>query len=555
MTKRTAFALVLLVLTGCRTPQLTTRPGPVTDTFGERKTLTHDVAELSKKAEALLRTQDELVWKSWTQGVPGDIGVTYQGTEALFSPESIRKLERLRTLSENPREIRALTFLQNYFVGEYLALSITDITDAIANLEASLSFNVDGRDYAYRDLERLLANEKSAVKRHELYAGATPSVERLSQSLRRKNDKLESLVLDLGYPSYEAFGAELRQVDLEKLSVLADQILNETDAPYREVLARLARDEVQLPLDRLGRPDLPRLFRPKGVDAFFPKSELLSRTQKTLSGMGLALSQFPNIHLDVKDSPKKNGRGLTLPVEVPGDVRVSLKLTGGVRDQRALLHEMGHALHDGLTTEKSFALSKLGNSTVAEAFSFLFEDLAEDPLWLEQMAGLSGAKLREYLAISSAHELYLLRRAAGKLLYQLALHRSPAAEPGELYKSLMERTYALPMKADDLARAVVDEEDFYPSADYFRARFLAGQLQAQLEARFGPAWWKNPNAGILFRQLFAPGNGRSAEEVAQALGEEGIKPDVLLLRLKKRAGPRSEPLTPEPAAPDQKTGR
>ncbi len=504
-------------------------PPPLPPT--EAQQLTTEVKELSVQTQALLETQNRLIWELWTEGKPVDIAATYKGKEGLFSIENIRKLDRLRQLTQEPRELRALTALQSHVAGEYLSRELAEYNDAIANLEASLTFTVDGREVRYRDLERLLANEKSAVKRRALYTAAVPAIERLSQSLHRREQRTEELVKELGYPSYEAFGAELRQADLNRLSVLAEEILQATQEPYRTVMERLSQRELAMPFANITRADIPRLFRSREVEDAFPKQESMLRVHASLQGLGVDLAEMPNIYLDVRDVPRKNPRPLTLPIEVPGDVRLSEKPSSGVLHQARLLHEVGHALHYGFTQEKRFELARLGNPTVGEAYAALFEDLLEDPVWLEEHAGVSGDQRAQYLAASSAHKLFLIRRAAGRLLYQLELHRREGADAKELYKAIMERTDAMPMKPEDEARYLVDQEDFFQSADNFRAWFLAGQLQGQLKARFGPAWWRSKEAGAFLKGLWGHGNALSAREVAEAIGERGIAPDVLLLRL------------------------
>jgi len=521
---------VLLAVAFCITacPKAVPPPSPPPT---EQQLLATEVKELAAQAQALLETQNRLVWEYWTEGKPVDIAATYRGKETLFSVENIRKMDRLRQLTQDPRELRALTALQSHFAGEYLAQALAENNDAIANLEASLTFNVDGRDVRYRDLERLLANEKSAVKRRALYTAAVPAIERLSQSLRRREERTEELVKQLGYPSYEAFSGELRQADLSRLSLLAEEILQATQEPYRVVMERLAQRELALPFASITRADIPRLFRAREVEDAFPKEEPLLRAHASVQGLGIDLAEMPNVYIDAKDNPRKNSRPFTLAIEVPGDVRISVKPGSGVLHQARVMHEFGHALHSAFTKETRFELARLGNPTVGEAYSALFEDLLEDPVWLEEHAGVRGEQRAQYLAASSAHKLFLIRRAAGKLLYQLELHRREGVDAKALYRTLMERTDAMPMKPEDEARYLVDQEDFFQSADNFRAWFLAGQLQAQLKARFGPAWWRSLEAGTFLKGLWAHGNAWSAKEVAEAIGERGIAPDVLLLRL------------------------
>jgi hypothetical protein len=297
-------------------------------------------------------------------------------------------------------------------------------------------------------------------------------------------------------------------------------------------MERLAQRELALPFASLTRADIPRLFRAREVEDAFPKEEPLLRAHASVRGLGIDLAAMPNVYIDAKDHPRKNSRPLTLAIEVPGDVRLSVKPGSGVLHQARVMHELGHALHYAFTSkELRFELARLGNPTVGEAYAALFEDLLEDPVWLEEHAGVRGEQRAQYLAASSAHKLFLIRRAAGKLLYQLELHRREGVDAKALYRAIMERTDAMPMKPEDEARYLVDQEDFFQSADNFRAWFLAGQLQAQLKARFGPAWWRSLEAGAFLKGLWSHGNAWSAREVAEAIGERGIAPDVLLLRL------------------------
>ena len=547
-------SLSLSALGGCVTTPKAAPP------LTEEQKLAHEVARLASEAAALLKSQDLLVWNYWAEGARADMASTYEGREGLFSLDNIRKIDRLRQRTTDPRELRALTALQSHFAGEYLSQQLAEMNDAIANLEASLTFQVDGREVRWGELERLLANERVAPKRQALYTAATPALERLNPLIQRREERTKELVRELGYPSYEAFGGELRQADLGRLALLAEEVLQATEAPYKDVMERLARRELGVPFTSLIRADLPRLFRPREVDGFFPKDGMLSRAHGTVSGMGLGLYGMKNVRIDAREDVKrKNPRPLSLGIEVPGDVRLSVRPGEGALEQSRLLHEFGHALHYAHTKEPRFELAKLGNPTVTEAYAALFEDLMEDPVWLEEQAGLKGNDRATYLAATSAHKLFLIRRAAGRLLYQLALHRQEeGVNARELYKAMLERVDEMPATKDDVARYLVEQEDFFQSADSFRAWFLAGQLQGQLKARFGPSWWHAPEAGTFLQGLWAHGNALSAREVAEAMGEQGIAPDVLLLRLGTTLGvpikldARGESEAP-PAAPASPT--
>src|SRR5215813_11443061 len=60
--------------------------------------LATEVEAMADKAAQLLHQQQELIWQSWMTGKAPELEGTYRDTRALFSVESIRRIEKLRTL-------------------------------------------------------------------------------------------------------------------------------------------------------------------------------------------------------------------------------------------------------------------------------------------------------------------------------------------------------------------------------------------------------------------------------------------------------------------------
>lgn len=303
-------------------------------------------------------------------------------------------------------------------------------------------------------------------------------------------------------------------------------------------MERLAQREMHTSFEKVRRSDIPRLFRPHDFQTFFPKSALLPRALETLSGMKIDLQAMKNVTVDTRELTWKNPRPLTLALAVPGDVRISVKPTGGARDQADLLHELGHALHYGFAQAPSvlesptspkrqgppldFELNKLGGTALTEAYAALFEDLAHDSEWLQEHAKLTGDKLSWYLLASNAQRIFQIRRRAGMLLYDLQAHRADDADARALYRRIMSRAYGLTMTPEDDARYLVDRDEFFESADELRGWLVARQVRDHLKKRFGSAWWKSPEAGNSLRQLWSRGNAIHAEELPQLIGAAGL---------------------------------
>ncbi|MGO9828635.1 MAG: chromosome segregation protein SMC, partial [Myxococcaceae bacterium] len=137
----------LLLLASCSTPPRPVAPPP-TPAEVARAALATEVTALSAKAEALLRTQDELVWKSWTEGAPGDLAQTYAGTEVWLTPASIDSVQRLRVATQGALEQLALTHLHAYLVTEWLAQKTAGLSEEAAKLEETLTFGPAGQEHA-----------------------------------------------------------------------------------------------------------------------------------------------------------------------------------------------------------------------------------------------------------------------------------------------------------------------------------------------------------------------------------------------------------------------
>jgi hypothetical protein len=560
MSPRFLLAPALLLLLACpkAPPAQIGRPAPE-----DARELWPAVEKLASEAESLLSQQEDLIWKNWVEGTPAAIAKTYEGKDKLFSPASIWTIERLRQSlitayqctadapGEPPQcpkdawgtlEVRALTHLHIYFVGEHLSRMLSDQSDAVANLEASLTFSAAGKEYHYRDLERLLATEKDPDRRQALYLGATRAVERLSLLVRRKDERAEALLKELNYPSYESFGDAMHYGSLEGIAAVAEQILDLTQTAYGKAMDRLAQRELHTSFEKLSRADIPRLLKGQNLQTFFPKDALLTRAQSTLSGLRIDLAAMKNITVDLKDLTYKNPRPLTVSVLIPGDVRVSLKPSGGARDQAALLHEVGLALQfafmkdpgqhfpagrEGYKPDLRFELNRLGSAVLPQAYGLLFEQLVEDRDWLQQYAGLSGEKLQRHLMEANARRLFQVRRRAGKLLYDLAVHRGEEQDARAVYHRIMSRAYGLATTAEDDARYVVDRDELYQPADEVRAWLLARQLQETLKKKFGTSWWRSPVAGDLLRDLWSKGSALYPDELRNFLSE-GMSTDELL---------------------------
>jgi len=392
----------------------------------------------------------------------------------------------------------------------YLGNLTRQEAEAIAELEASLSATVEGEEIPYRMLRPTIANEADRGRRERLEAARVELAEQhLMPSWLAVAEKRREGTRALGAPTYrelyERFG-----FPLEELAEQARAFLDESEALHVAAFDRLLRRRVGVPLEEARRHDVLRAFRGTDWDEGFPGDRMVPALEWTLDGLGIELGSQRNVHLDLEPRPQKSPRAFCAPIEVPQRVMLVIKPMGGPDDWHAFFHEAGHAEHFAhVSPDLPMEFRRLGDNSVTEGWAMLFEHLVDDPAWLSRR--LDFARPEDFAEESAVSLLYVVRRYAGKLLYELELHGDVELESMRArYVELVgDATKVEPSPTDFLADV---DEGFYCTC-YLRAWAFHTQMESYLRQELGRAWFTRPEAGSLLRELWGEGQRLTAAEL------------------------------------------
>jgi hypothetical protein len=153
----------------------------------------------------------------------------------------------------------------------------------------------------------------------------------------------------------------------------------------------------------------------------------------------------------------------------------------------------------------------------------------DDPVWLSRR--LDFGRPHEFASEAAGIRLYLVRRYAAKLLYELELHGDTELEGMRpRYVELMrEATKIEPSSADYLADV---DAGFYASS-YLRSWAFEAQVQLFLREEFGSAWFSRREAGSLLRELWAEGQRPTADELVRELTGSTLELEAIVERSKE----------------------
>jgi hypothetical protein len=450
-------------------------------------------------------------------------------------------------------------------VNSYLDSRLAAEADAFRNERNQLQIPVEGlglldehgkllTSLLYEDVAGYLKKTLDADTRQALYNRMAVAYETtLSKKFIALFQQENALMAELGHPDVRSFHAWASGHNFEQLGEQAEHLLKETETLYRDRMSiyykqRTGRDFASQAL----RSDISyTLHGPSEemavINAQFPKERLVELAQKTFDRLGLRFSELTSeidfrsldeydmeivakttqasekkeplqrILLDIARRDGKPSRAYVYPAVVPAEIYLSVKPEGGLDDYLAFFHESGHALHFvNENPELGFAKNLLGNNTATETYAYTFQNLFLNRHWLEYEAGLSADQAQLVVNRRALEDLYMLRRYAAKMLFELDLFQDVNGPAYRLdnqaahYADLLTRGCGFRYDPEGWTRDV--DARFYV-ADYFTAWSLEAQLRQVLCQKFGSGnvaegedWYLNPNAGEFLQKLWYQGN-------------------------------------------------
>jgi len=379
--------------------------------------------------------------------------------------------------------------------------------------EQEATVQVDGATVPYLRVPIELANSpdreyRIALDEVRVEAGAAGL-----NGVRAERFAAEREAVDaLGMGDYvDAVGA-LGGIDLDALGAQAASFLEQTASMYDDSLARLARRRVGVSLGDLVRADAPWVFRADRFDGSFPRDRLVETAVGQMDDMGLDATQAGRVRFDTEERAGKQPRAFCSPVRVPEEVYLVLRPRGGHTDYRTFWHELGHAMHFASADPGlPFAARCAGDNSVTEGFAMLWDHMTLDTGWLKRYGGLDAADARDLAFELAVAELFLLRRYAAKMIYELEFHRGEPADMGPRYVELLsDATRFRYLEGDHL----LDVDPGFYVARYLRAWQLEAGVANTLIERFDDDWYRNPAAGSVVQALMGQGQRDPADHLA-----------------------------------------
>ncbi len=494
-----------------------------------------DVDAMRDEAQGVWKQQQTLLWEEWTKGTAANLAETYRGHETLYSSRTAWRL--LRSINENPDPAfqRSVRYLRRHILFEVVGYETSAAQDDVARVRNAESLKVGEQSFALNQLNTLLARETDYARRLQLQQAAGQTYARLSDAHVQLDKAVAATTKKLGFSSYLELANELRGTDLAEVGRVAEQFMNDTDPLFLAPLKQVLKTELSFDFEQMRHADMPRLLWSPRYDKAFGQDVLAASHGVVMRQLGLSIENVPGLTVDSGERSGKRKRPRTFPVTVPSDVRMAYAPQEGLRGWEALFHETGHALFYAQSKAPTFELQVLGDQAIVYAYGFLLQSLLGNPEWVQtSLTRLSLDEQKQFVKYAALKRLFLARRYAAKVMFEVAWHSGQQADLAQLYQNLMSRAHGFRLDEVDAKRWLIDHEPFFLSAQFFRAWLLSAYIEQRLNVMFGARWFERKEAGAWLQDFMRKGLEPSVDELAKELGAERLDGKALVNLIKPR---------------------
>lgn len=465
-----------------------------------------------------------------------DLEQLYNEFSELSSPETLEGLRELGSKKNEDRPVeealgsRSIDHLIEFVGNTIERRAAVEPFQRQMQLETSLSLDVGGERYPYRALLREIQRETNPDRRAALERALLEARMELTPIRAEFFLRAREAAASVGGEDYIDWRSRLSRIDIEAVASQARSILDETDDMAQDALDWLLRRRVE---GCSGQPirqhDYLFATRAAHLDPMLAPGELW-RIDDFLEKMGLDPTGGGHIIRDDEPQPNKSPRAFCVPVKVPEQIHLVLPTTGGLPQWRALLHELGHALHFAHTSpELPIELKRMGDASLSEGFAILFDHLLTNPIWVKRVLKLPAHDADNLVRTAASASLLTTRRHCAKLIHELAFHRGDPDAP-ELYVELGRR--ALGFQPPEAGHLLDIDPELYVSR-YVRAWMFEALAHEELREQYDEDWFLNPKVGSLLRSLFRSGQRENLDEMAaRAMGQQ-LAPDRVAKRFEE----------------------
>ncbi|MFQ5837909.1 MAG: hypothetical protein ACE5HJ_03910 [Thermoplasmata archaeon] len=384
-----------------------------------------------------------------------------------------------------------MTKLQNELYRKRQEDVVVEVADEKVNLNNVRLFNHRHvRDYELRK---------------EAFDGLMERAPSLTAAIRERFDLVKKTYAEYGLDPLEVYCLQ-EEVSLPRLKELVHVAGTRAKPHFLEMVEELSPEVIGKPMEYFDDFYVFRHVINDRFNPYFEEVDYYGLLRKTAEYLGL---KAEDVNVDGEPREGKHSSPVCFGIRIPGDVRILYQSTDPYGDYTSFFHEMGHGLHFvSVDPGRPYHDRALIQRSVAETFSTLFEELAQDPLFLKEEVGLSEDVITHVEERRRFMDLFFLTFYAANSMLKIEYWEEGLTmgdADGE-YERLSKQYTGIPMPGIYWQTHHIMGMYILYAPSYLLANIRKSELLEKLKGEFGDKWWRVREAGgYLRRECMGPG--------------------------------------------------
>lgn len=460
------------------------------------------------KIKPLARERNLASWDAAGSGKAEDYDraseLTLRIRQIYSDPEEFAFLKSIKESgqAQSPLLARQLDLLYNaYLTNQIEPELLKKIVDLGTDIERNFSTfrgAIDGGKVTDNQIKEILKTQTDSAKRKQAWLASKQVGAAVAQDTIRLVKLRNQAAHKLGFDNFHTLSLATAEQDVKEMDRIFQELYELTNEPFTRLKADLDRilaakygvtvtDLMPWHYHDPFFQETPMVYE-LDLDGYYQDKDVRDLAARFYAGIDLPVDSILAAS-DLYEREGKNPHGFCEDMDREGDVRVLCNLKNNEYWMEVILHELGHGVYFRYHDRRvPYLLREPAHTFTTEAIAMFFGRLSRNPVWMQQMLGLSGRQRADIEKVSDKYaqlkQLIFARWAMVMYEFEKQLYANPDQDLNALWWRIVEKYQFVkkPEGRDEPDWAAKIHLPLYPCYyhNYLLGELLASQLHHHL---------------------------------------------------------------------------
>ncbi|MHC4265596.1 MAG: M2 family metallopeptidase [Planctomycetota bacterium] len=368
----------------------------------------------------------------------------------------LKKMKKSRQIKDALLS-RQLSHLYNsYLVNQIdpgLLKQMVDLSTQIEKDFSTFRGEIDGEKVTDNKIKEILKTDLDTIYRREVWLASKQVGAVVSDDLIRLVKLRNEAARKVGFSDFHTLSLTTAEQDVKELDKIFDELYELTKEPYagaKRELDEILAAKYGVELTELGPwhyhdpffQETPLVYE-INLDVYYKDEDIKELAERFYAGIGLPVDSIM-AGSDLYEREGKNPHAFCTDIDREGDVRILCNLKDTEQWMETMLHELGHGVYGKYQDPAvHYLLREPAHIFTTEAIAMFFGRLSRQPMWMQEMLGLSDEERIQIERVSEKYaqlkQLIFVRWAMVMYQFEKELYRDPDQDLNTLWWDMVEK--------------------------------------------------------------------------------------------------------------------